>query len=259
MEPTNGPVFMWLHFFNPHAPHEGSAELVEQYGKDPYVHEVVSTDAAIGTFFQGLIERGLFEGSVVVVFSDHGEGLTDHWSKTHGRTAYEEVSRVPFLMRLPSIEARKVDGAVSTGQLFSTLTDFLGIRGLRTRSMGSLMPSLVGQEARLGPVFIEGNYGSEQTVRAIVQLPYKLVFDNMKRHYLLFDIEKDPDERTNLIDAHPDVFTAMRETLWVWWDHQFNDVMLREKAKVWDGVGVRVPPRIIGDVVFEAEAPRATP
>ncbi|MGB5344181.1 MAG: sulfatase-like hydrolase/transferase, partial [Thermoanaerobaculia bacterium] len=70
---------------------------------DLYDGEVLFVDLQIGRLLGGLEDLGLLETAVVVVTSDHGEEFLDHGGTKHGRTLYEEVLRVPLLMRVPNV------------------------------------------------------------------------------------------------------------------------------------------------------------
>jgi arylsulfatase A-like enzyme len=71
-----------------------------------YEAEVAEVDAAAGGVLEALDSMGLAASTLVVFFSDHGEEFWEHGGVEHGRTVYDEVVRVPLVMRLPGrIEA----------------------------------------------------------------------------------------------------------------------------------------------------------
>jgi arylsulfatase A-like enzyme len=67
-----------------------------------YASEVAYCDQWVGALFDGLAERGLSDETLVVVTADHGEGLWDHEKRAHGKDLYEEMIRVPLLVRWPA-------------------------------------------------------------------------------------------------------------------------------------------------------------
>ncbi|MFN2427088.1 MAG: sulfatase-like hydrolase/transferase, partial [Candidatus Binatia bacterium] len=66
-----------------------------------YLGELVDVDDHVGTFVRVLRETGLYDESLVLVVADHGEEFLDHGGRDHGRSLYEEVLRVPGLLKLP--------------------------------------------------------------------------------------------------------------------------------------------------------------
>lgn len=69
--------------------------------------EVAYLDAQVGEFLKGLEMLGLGNKTLVVIVSDHGEGLGDHGEYTHGLFLYDAVVRVPLLMVGPGVPAGK--------------------------------------------------------------------------------------------------------------------------------------------------------
>ncbi len=86
--------FAFLHLFEPHAPYEAPEPYRSRFA-DPYDAEVAAADAAVGVFLDGLKRRGLYEKSLIVFLSDHGEGLGDHGEEEHGVFLYREALQVP--------------------------------------------------------------------------------------------------------------------------------------------------------------------
>ena len=67
-----------------------------------YDGEVRFADREVGRLLRALRERGLWENTVIVLTSDHGEGLNQHDWPQHGRTWNEQV-QIPLLMRFPQV------------------------------------------------------------------------------------------------------------------------------------------------------------
>lgn len=99
---SDRPFFLWLHFFDPHAPYEPPEPFASQFAADPYDGEVAATDAQIGRLLDWLDEYGLADSTLVAATSDHGEGLGDHGEQTHGLLIYDSTLRVPLILRPPA-------------------------------------------------------------------------------------------------------------------------------------------------------------
>ena len=76
--------------------------------KDLYDGEIAFTDREIGRMLSVMRQRGLTDSTVVIVVSDHGEEFLEHGGIEHGRTLYQEVTRVPFIAAGPGIPAGAV-------------------------------------------------------------------------------------------------------------------------------------------------------
>jgi choline-sulfatase len=106
------PVFFFLHIYEPHTPYEPS-----------YDGEIVKADAIVGRFFAALKEKDLYDDALIILFSDHGEGLGDHDEDEHGIFLYREAIEVPLLVKLPDEEhaGSEVDTPVQLSDIFPTV------------------------------------------------------------------------------------------------------------------------------------------
>ena len=136
-------LFLWVHYFDPHEPYNLREDFAdpERVGDPPegapehsqevrnrirrYDSEIGYADRHIGMLLDRIDKLGLRENTLVVLVSDHGEGLGEQGFVGHGRWLYESTTRVPWIMRLPGeIEPGTViDENVSTMDLAPTLLD----------------------------------------------------------------------------------------------------------------------------------------
>src|SRR5688572_1515952 len=123
------PYFLWLHFYDPHAPYAPPSAFLQQAGGHPYLAEIAALDAAIGDFLAPLRSDGTLDTALVLALADHGESLGDHGEPTHGAFCYEATARVPFLARFPG--GRRAGGRsaspVSVVDVLPTALDALGL------------------------------------------------------------------------------------------------------------------------------------
>lgn len=96
-------LFGFLHLYEPHYPYTPPEPFASRLS-DPYDGEVSRADAIVGRFLEHLKERGLYDDSLIIVLSDHGEGLGDHGELEHGVFLYREAIQVPLLIKLPGNE-----------------------------------------------------------------------------------------------------------------------------------------------------------
>ena len=102
------PVFVFVHLFDLHFPYTLPAEVARQQGISRYDAQLAYVDKLMGRFQQELMQSGWWEKSLVVVLSDHGEGLGDHQETDHGYYIYESTLHVPLIFHWPqTMKTRK--------------------------------------------------------------------------------------------------------------------------------------------------------
>ena len=94
-----------------------------------YEGEVRFVDDNVGEITAELKRLGIYDETLIVFASDHGEEFWEHGSFEHGHTLYEELIRIPFFIKLPG-QALKLrdDRRVSSGSIFATVLDLCGIK-----------------------------------------------------------------------------------------------------------------------------------
>ncbi len=87
---SKAPFFLWMHLNDPQAASSAS-----------YNAAVNAVDTAVGKLLTALRSSRLFDDALIVVASDHGQGLGAHGEETHGVFLYDETIHVPLLIKLP--------------------------------------------------------------------------------------------------------------------------------------------------------------
>ena len=118
-----------------------------------YDDEVASTDREFGRFLDLLRFLDLYDSSLIVLLSDHGEELGDHGGFGHGRTLYEEVLHVPLIIKFPGSRwaGRTVDQPVSTLDMVPTLLEVLGVDLAPGEHDGRSLSGLLGPDREARP------------------------------------------------------------------------------------------------------------
>lgn len=204
------PLFLWLHYYDPHGPRTPLARLNEDYGSDPYVHEVHLTDIVIGRVFDRLRELGMWDDSVVVVFADHGEGLGEHGIDTHRWGGWESIVRVPLIVKLPGEPTGDTAQPVSTVGIVPTLTHFLS----GDSSPGSLLPAIRGEKIA-ADVWYRTDWNGP-LLFGTVQGRYNAWWDWRRNAFHVHDVVEDPDETQEL--AGTPQTEPLADELWRRWD-----------------------------------------
>jgi hypothetical protein len=106
-----GPWFLWVHLFDPHAPYE-PPETFQRFADSPdgdpmvaaYDGELAAADHALGRLLDAITRRGEEQNTLVVVAGDHGESLGEHdvWYD-HGGDLFSPAARVPLALRWPGV------------------------------------------------------------------------------------------------------------------------------------------------------------
>ncbi len=153
MAPADGRSrFLFLHLFDAHWPYQPPPELLTRFGprpkdisdllkkvvdrrppegpeeveglKDLYDAEIFAIDREIGRLFQALKEAGRYEGALIVVTADHGEGFYEHGFWQHSEVIYSEVTQVPLIVKWPGNSRRgRESRVVDQLHLFPTILD----------------------------------------------------------------------------------------------------------------------------------------
>jgi arylsulfatase A-like enzyme/Tfp pilus assembly protein PilF len=266
-QPSLGPsgrLFLWLHLYDPHDPYEPPEPYASRYSERPYDGEVAWSDELLGRLDAALARLGLRDETVLVVTSDHGEGLGDHGEALHGFFVYQSTLAVPFFARGPGVApgTRLRATVVRLVDVYSTALDLLGLPLPRNgQSDGrSLAPSLRGgappEEA---PVYAESlvpllHFGWSD-LRVLRDGRWKYILAPRPE---LYDLATDPGERTDLVDAQPSRAQALRAAL--------GRALDEERARARDTAGTAaVSPELLeklgalGYVGGAAPAETATP
>jgi arylsulfatase A-like enzyme/predicted Zn-dependent protease len=216
---ARGPFLYWLHLYEPHTPYEPPEPFRSRYASAPYDGEIAAADAVLGELVTALREIGKYEQSLVVILSDHGEGLGDHGESEHGILLYREVLEIPLLLKLPGNE-RAGDVVAAPAQLVDvlpTILDAIGLErpaGLPGRSILEPLPRRGGGPRDDAPIYAETYYprlhhGWSELRSAI----------DRDLHYIegpspeLYRLSDDPAERRNLVEAEPRAAAALAEAI----------------------------------------------
>ena len=200
--------FLFLHLFDPHTPWKAPPPF-DAAASHPYDGEIAYTDHVLGRFLSRLKERGLYEPSLVVLLSDHGEGLGDHVEQEHGLLLYRETLQVPLFLKLPRQKraGERTPGPASLSDLGTTVLGLLGIPGALGHGLDlfALKPPPADR-----PIYSETWFGREQygwsELRSVIRGDGHFV-DAPRPE--LYDWGRDPGEKQNLVPrvAVPPLFT----------------------------------------------------
>jgi arylsulfatase A-like enzyme/Tfp pilus assembly protein PilF len=136
---ADGPFFLFFHIYEPHTPWDPPEPFASRFAS-PYDGEVAHADSIMGQLFAALESRGLYDPSIILLLSDHGEGLGDHGELEHGIFLYREALQVPLLLKLPRAQrgGETVAAPVQLIDVMPTILELLDLsvpEGLDGRSL----------------------------------------------------------------------------------------------------------------------------
>lgn len=203
------PFFAWLHLFATHTPGYAGRMLKRRDGTWPvrYRKAVRWVDREVGRLLEGLAARGLAETTVVVLSSDHGEGLGDNGIDLHGESVFEEEVRVPLAIRIPGANPAVVDAPVSLVDLAPTLLALVGAPP-DPRMVGRSLVPLLRDPGAAWPHDVHTM--SRRDTYALVRGRDKIVYDAGADVMLRFDLAADPTEDDDRFGDDPALDGALR-------------------------------------------------
>lgn len=223
---------------------EPFTELQDRVLNDLYDAEVAYEDYLLRHLFSYLEDPEVRDNTLVILIADHGEGLNHHGFVGHSLFAYDDLVRVPLIIRYPPLypEAQRISMPISTRRVFHTVLEAAGIDAVYDMreerpeapidvQKFSLTRALDGLDPDGGKVFSEA-YAPETLLtlmehndpeaiemyrcrllrRAAYQGDYKLITVDDKPDEL-FDVIRDPGELDNLTDSNSEVVRALGEAL----------------------------------------------
>jgi len=229
------PFFLWLHYLDPHVPYnspdtpgevrgrypsdwltrreywygnmergdEETKARYQEFCREMYAEEVRFADRWVGDLLAGIEQAGLWDSSLIVITSDHGEELFDHGGFEHGHTMHDELLRVPLLVKWPGgVEAdARVSRTVGTSDLAATFLSLAGSE-IPPSLQGDPLPRQEGPGG--GEVYSEGIlHGLEQV--ALTTDSHRVIWRPKAPPYpealRVYDRESDPGEQADLSDT----------------------------------------------------------
>jgi arylsulfatase A-like enzyme len=224
------PTFLYVHTVDPHVPYTPPPPFDRMYEPHPtaghlavdprndyhepldrdrfvaqYDGEVAYGDREFGRFVAGLKERGLYDRALMVFMADHGEEFLDHGGWLHGRSVYDELIRIPLIVKFPgqADAGRRVAQQVQEVDILPTILEGQGlpvpappvIAGRPLQPVirgGAPEPPAVAEISHRGYVAHGMRTGKDKYIR---------VFSPAQAE-MYFDLARDPREQANRIEEH---------------------------------------------------------
>ncbi|HTO76522.1 MAG TPA: sulfatase-like hydrolase/transferase [Thermoanaerobaculia bacterium] len=210
------PFFFFLHLYEPHTPYAPPEPFASTYRERPYDGEIATADAIVAKFLAFLKARNLYDSAVVILMSDHGEGLGDHGEQEHGLLLYRESLHVPLLVKLPGARraGESVARPVGLVDVFPTVLELVGLETPPGIAGSPLLATAAGPRDKARAIYSETlfpryHFGWSD-LAALTDDRYSYIHGPRAE---LFDIVADPGEKRDLSPGLPAAFRALRAEL----------------------------------------------
>ena len=192
------------------------------YIRNLYRGEIANVDKAFGEVISKLKELGIYDNTIIAVIGDHGEGLYERSYFGHNYFLNDDETRIPFIIHIPSKQAKKIGWLVESIDLYPTLIDYAGL-GLpkkfafesRNYSYGRTLHGLIEEDPNVVPYWNRPILTQVLIYsRAIRQGDWKLIWGLNKGErvfryncdeFRLYNMKTDPGESVNVAADNPDI------------------------------------------------------
>jgi arylsulfatase A-like enzyme len=274
--PLDGPFFLWLHYMDVHFPYlpRVPRHRLSDYGRftlsliclfleryayprqvlvDLYDDRIRDMDEIIAQFLDRLKDLGLYEDTVIVLTADHGEEFREHGEWVHGAKLYDELLRVPLIIKGPGLaRGSVVPRQLGLIDLAPTILELLGIEEQVAGFQGtSFLPWLRDKQSEPSNRYVfseeihvggrrprlwnqDTTGGKLYRIRSCRSEDWKYIWDEEGDKKELYHLRLDPEETKNLADSEPEMTQRFESIM----RDQFSRSDLLEPAPVYATQGV---------------------
>lgn len=181
-----------------------------------YDGEIAYTDYHLGLIFKKLKELGIYDRTLIIVTADHGDEFFEHGDKGHRKTLYDEVIKIPLVIKLPAGKwgSRKINSQVGLIDIVPTVLDLLKLNRPE-QIQGKSLLSLMNKDESEPPRFVLSELSP--VLQSFRSNDWKLLYNVPNNVSIILDLKKDPGEmHEHLIkegavwrEAHRDFYRRM--------------------------------------------------
>jgi arylsulfatase A-like enzyme len=232
------PTFVYVHTMDPHVPYSPPSPFDRKFEPHPlpdrpaadprsdykepldrerligqYDGAIAYGDQQFGRFLAELRKRGLYERALIVFLADHGEEFQDHGQWTHGKTVFDELIRIPLIVKFPgrAHAGKRIAQQVQAADVLPTILETEGLPIPRPPVIvGHPVQAVIKGGAPEVPVV------SEISHRGFVAHGMRTGRDKYVRRFspqedeLYFDLLSDPREQSSRLDERSERVRKLR-------------------------------------------------
>jgi arylsulfatase A-like enzyme/Tfp pilus assembly protein PilF len=219
------PFFFWLHLYDPHSPYDPPEPFRTRYRGHLYDGEIAYADNELGRLIAWLKQNRLYDRSLIVFLSDHGESLGDHGEKEHGFFVYDSTVRIPLIVKPPAgsgVRPGRVARPVETVAIAPTMVRFID-----RKSPGAKSADLRNIEKQFqSPGLLDSDAGNNDAAYSESFYSFSSfgwsplhALETSRYHYIeapvpeLYDVLADPQERNNLASQQIATVAVLKDKL----------------------------------------------
>ena len=222
------PFFLWLHYFDAHDQFRLPQPLHYLYfRRRDYKKNVEFMDYHIGRLVDDLKKRNLYEKTLFIVTSDHGESLNDYQFQGrdyhgHSMLAYDVTLRVPLILCGPgAVKGIRSKQTFRHVDILPTLLSYLNLSADIDGDFEgqNLLEALAGGAISDEPeVYAETLLPTVKKIpdsewRVLIRWPWKYVLKTQSNQELLYNLEKDPFEKNDVFSHDCDIAQGLKKRL----------------------------------------------
>ena len=210
------PFFFWLHLYDPHSPYDPPEPFRSQYQGHLYDGEIAYADRELGRLVAWLKQTQLYDSTLILFLSDHGESLGEHGEHEHGFFVYNATLHVPLIVKPAAgsgIRPGRTMRPVETTAVAATLLEAVGIHD----GMGQQLQS----HSLLDAVATSDDVAFSETFYPFSSFGWSPLhsLETTRYHYIeapqpeLYDLDVDREEKNNLAPEQTATLAVLKDKL----------------------------------------------
>lgn len=191
---------------------QGKSPYTQQdidYVRDLYDENMLYADYNVGLVIAKLKELGMWDDTLFILVSDHGEAFMEHGFTLHNTTMYDEMIHVPLVLKFPKgMEPvkKEIDALVEIIDIYPSVADMLGISLPKEYIDGkSFMPLIHGEVDEIKEYNFARSAHYLTPMLSVRTLRYKYIYNQTKETKELYDMTADPLEKSNIIEQNQEL------------------------------------------------------
>jgi len=187
--------------------------------ENQYDGGIAYADHWMGELIRNLKANGLYDNTLIIVTSDHGEFFGEHGMLTHSVEIYEEGVEIPIIVKYPHSahggEVRRE--RVSIMDIFATVLDVTGqpIPPVTSQPLGKVTHPIMVENYNQGVMALRSNKPQKRVETVIYDGDYKYIHASTGANEL-YDLRNDPREASNLVKDRPEISGRLEKATTDW-------------------------------------------